>query len=274
MDAEKLEFLQTKADEIRKISVEMMGRLGVGHVGGVLSIIDVLTVLYFDKAKVNPQKPKMKNRDRIIVSKGHAGPALYSVLAAKGYFPMEEIKTLNLAGTNLPSHCDMNKTVGIDMTAGSLGQGLSAAAGMAIAAKLDNNRCKIYCIIGDGESQEGQIWEAAMYAGSHQLNNLIVFLDNNKMQIDDFTDKINSLNPIADKWRAFNFNVISANGHDHAQIAMAIDKAKRSKTKPTMIILDTVKGYGFPLAIEKGVGSHNFALTEADWRGFTGKKEG
>lgn len=273
MDEEKLKYLQQKADEVRKVSVEMMGRIGVGHIGGVLSIIDVLTVLYYDKMKINPEKPKMKNRDRLIVSKGHAGPALYSVLATKGYFPMEEIKTLNRPGTNLPSHCDMNKTIGIDMTAGSLGQGLSAAVGMAIAAKMDDNRCKIYCIIGDGESQEGQIWEAAMYAGSHHLNNLIVFLDNNKMQIDDYTDKINSIEPIGNKWKAFNFNVITVNGHNHLEIAKAIDKGRRSKNNPTMIILNTIKGYGFPLAISKGVGSHNFSITEAEWREFVGKKE-
>lgn len=273
MDLEKKEFLQNKADEVRKVAVEMMGRLGVGHIGGVLSIVDVLTVLYYDKAKVNPDKPKMKNRDRVIVSKGHAGPALYSVLALKGYFPMENIKTLNLPGTTLPSHCDMNRTVGIDMTAGSLGQGLSAAVGMAKAAKMDGNKCKIYCILGDGESQEGQVWEAAMYAGNQNLNNLIVFLDNNKMQIDDYTDQINSLEPIAAKWKAFNFNVVSVDGHDHEAIAKAIDKGRRSKTKPTMIVLNTIKGYGFPLAVSKGVGSHNFTLTEADWREFTGKKE-
>ena len=185
MDKQKLEFLNAKSDEIRKILIEMIGRLGVGHVGGSLSVVDLLTVLYYDLAKVDPKNPKDPDRDRIVMSKGHAGPALYAALASKGYFPMDEIKTLNRPGTKLPSHCDMNKTVGVDMTAGSLGQGISAAVGMALAGKMDKKDYQVYAIIGDGESQEGQVWEALMFAGNKKLNNLTVFLDNNRMQIDD-----------------------------------------------------------------------------------------
>lgn len=193
MDKQKVKLLNDKADDIRKLIIEMIGRLGVGHVGGSLSIVELLTVLYYDKAKVDPARPDDPDRDRVVLSKGHAGPALYSVLADKGYFPMSKIRTLNQPGTDLPSHCDMNKTIGVDMTAGSLGQGLSCAVGMALAGKIDKKDYHVYAIIGDGESQEGQIWEAMMYAGNMGLDNLTIFLDNNKMQIDDYTANINAL---------------------------------------------------------------------------------
>ena len=218
----------------------------------------------------NPNNP---DRDRVVVSKGHAGPALYAVLAEKGYFPMENIKTLNTGGTSLPSHCDMNKTPGVDMTAGSLGQGLSCAVGMALAAKVDKKSYRTYCIIGDGESQEGQIWEALMYAGNMGLDNLTIFIDYNRMQIDGYTDEINSLEPLTDKYKAFNLNTIRVNGHDIAAIDEAIEAAKTAKGKCTIIILDTVKGYGVPWAADKGVGSHSFAISEAQWREYCGKEE-
>ncbi len=273
MDKQKLEHLQSKALDIRKIAVEMIGRLGVGHIGGTLSIIDLLAVLYYDVAKVDPKNPKDPDRDRIVMSKGHAGPALYSVLADKGYFPMEEIKTLNQAGTNLPSHCDMNKTIGIDMTAGSLGQGLSCAVGMALAGKIDKKDYKVFCILGDGESQEGQVWEALMYAGNMRLDNLVIFIDNNKMQIDGMTDDINSIEPLDEKAKAFNLHTQRINGHDVEAIEQALQNAFDTKDKTSLIVLDTIKGYGVDWVSSKGVGCHSMSITEAQWREFCGKED-
>ena len=222
MDKQKVKLLNDKADDIRKLIIEMIGRLGVGHVGGSLSIVELLTVLYYSKAKVDPAHPDAPDRDRVVLSKGHAGPALYSVLADKGYFPMSKIRTLNQPGTDLPSHCDMNKTIGVDMTAGSLGQGLSCAVGMALAGKIDKKDYHVYAIIGDGESQEGQIWEAMMYAGNMGLDNLTIFLDNNKMQIDDYTANINSVEPFDKKCEAFNLRSERVDGHDVKAIAVSI----------------------------------------------------
>ena len=273
MDKEKFEYLQSKALDIRKLTVEMIGRLGVGHIGGALSVIDLLTVLYYDVANVTPSDPKNPDRDRIVMSKGHAGPALYSVLADKGYFPIEEIKTLNLPGTNLPSHCDMNKTVGIDMTAGSLGQGLSSAIGMALSAKIDKKDFKVFCIMGDGESQEGQVWEALMYAGNMGLDNLVIFIDNNGMQIDGMTADINSIEPLTQKCEAFNLHTQRINGHDLKAIEKAVNTALKTKNKCSMIILDTVKGYGVDWVSEKGYACHSMSVTEQQWREFCGKEE-
>lgn len=273
MDKEKLSYLNDKSDEIRKILIEMIGRLGVGHVGGSLSVVDLLTVLYYDLAKVDPKNPKDPDRDRIVMSKGHAGPALYATLASKGYFPMEEIKTLNQSGTNLPSHCDMNKTIGVDMTAGSLGQGISCAVGMALAGKMDKKDYHVYAIIGDGESQEGQVWEALMLAGNKKLDNLTVFLDNNRMQIDDYVDNINSVEPFDKKCEAFNMQAIRVNGHDKAALYDAIVKAKNTKGKCTCIVMDTIKGYGVPWAESKGVGSHSFSISEEQWREYCNKEK-
>ncbi len=273
MEKQKLEYLQSKALDVRKITVEMIGRLGVGHIGGALSIVDLLAVLYYDIAKVNPKNPKDPDRDRIVMSKGHAGPALYSVLADKGYFPMEEIKTLNQPGTNLPSHCDMNKTVGIDMTAGSLGQGLSAAVGMALAGRIDKKDYKVFCILGDGESQEGQVWEALMYAGNMRLGNLVIFIDNNGMQIDGMTANINALEPLDEKGSAFNLHTQRINGHDIEALEDAINTALSIKDKTSLIILDTIKGYGVDWVSSKGAGCHSMSITEEQWREFCGKED-
>lgn len=272
MNSEKLKNLQSKALDIRKLTVEMIGRLGVGHIGGALSIVDLLTVLYYDIAKVDPSNPKNPDRDRIVLSKGHAGPALYSVLADKGYFPIEEIKTLNQPGTNLPSHCDMNKTIGIDMTAGSLGQGLSCAIGMALAAKIDKKDYKVFCIMGDGESQEGQVWEALMYAGNMGLDNLVVFIDNNGMQIDGMTSDINSIEPLTEKGNAFNLHTQRINGHDLDALENAIHTALDTKGKCSLIIMDTVKGYGVDWVANKGFGCHSMSITEEQWRTFCQKE--
>ncbi len=273
MDMQKLEYLQSKALDVRKLTVEMIGRLGVGHIGGALSIVDLLTVLYYDIAKVDPNSPKDPDRDRIVMSKGHAGPALYSVLADKGYFPIDEIKTLNNPGTNLPSHCDMNKTVGIDMTAGSLGQGLSCAIGMALAAKIDKKDYKVFCILGDGESQEGQVWEALMYAGNMKLDNLVIFIDNNGMQIDGMTSDINSIEPLDAKGAAFNLHTQRIDGHDLETVENAVNKALDAKGQCSLIVLDTIKGYGVDWVSEKGFGCHSMSISEEQWREFCGKEK-
>ena len=270
MEKEKLAYLEAKARKLRDDCIEMIGHFGVGHIGGCMSVMDALTVIYYDKGHMDPKNPKMVDRDRVIMSKGHAGPAMYSVLRDLGYFPEDWIDTLNKNGTNLPSHCDMNKTPGIDMTAGSLGQGISCAVGMAIAAKMDKNPATIYCFIGDGESDEGQVWEASMYAGSHGLDNFILFLDYNKMQLDGPVSIINELAPVDAKWEAFNFFVQKVNGHDIEAIANAIDKAKAQKGKPSMIILDTIKGYG--ASFTEGVANcHSMSITEEMWRKETGR---
>lgn len=272
MEIQKLNFLKEQAFKIRKITMEMIGTLGVGHAGGALSVIDALTVLYYDIANVDPKNPKDPNRDRIVLSKGHAGPALYSILAEKGYFHYEEIHTLNLPNTNLPSHCDMNKTIGVDMTAGSLGQGLSCAIGMALAAKMDNKNYRTYCLIGDGESQEGQIWEALMYAGNMGLDNLTIYLDNNKCQLDGYTDQINSIEPFDLKSKAFNLNTIRIDGHDLTQIYDATQQAIKTKNKCTMIILDTIKGKGVDWIQALGAGSHSVSITEQQWKEYSQKE--
>ena len=270
MQKEKLEFLTAKARKLRDDAIEIIGHFGVGHIGGAMSVMDALTVIYYDKANVDPSNPKKQDRDRVIMSKGHAGPAMYAVLADLRYYPKEWMTTLNRNGTNLPSHCDMNKTPGIDMTAGSLGQGLSAAVGMAIAAKIDRNPATIYCFIGDGESQEGQIWEATMLAAAKKLDNLIVLLDYNKMQLDGPVASINGLEPVADKWKAFNFFVQQVNGHDIEAISDAIDAAKAQKGKPSMIVLDTIKGYG--ASFTQGVANcHSMSVPEEVWRKETGR---
>ena len=270
MQKEKLEFLTAKARKLRDDAIEIIGHFGVGHIGGAMSVMDALTVIYYDKANVDPSNPKKQDRDRVIMSKGHAGPAMYAVLADLGYYPKEWMTTLNRNGTNLPSHCDMNKTPGIDMTAGSLGQGLSAAVGMAIAAKIDRNPATIYCFIGDGESQEGQIWEATMLAAAKKLDNLIVLLDYNKMQLDGPVASINGLEPVADKWKAFNFFVQQVNGHDIEAISDAIDAAKAQKGKPSMIVLDTIKGYG--ASFTQGVANcHSMSVPEEVWRKEAGR---
>jgi len=246
-----------------------IGKFGTGHFGGSSSIIETLTTLYFDKAYVNPEDPNDPERDRIVLSKGHAGPALYSTLALKGFFSEKLLETLNQPGTKLPSHCDMLKTPGVDMTTGSLGQGFSAAVGMALAAKIDRKKYTTYCILGDGESQEGQIWEAAMFAANKRLNNLIAFTDRNKLQIDGPTDRINSIEPLADKWRSFKYNVFEIDGHNISHIASAIEHGKNvGNGYPTMIILNTIKGRGIA-AHEGKTSSHSMSFTEQEWNQYT-----
>lgn len=254
-------YLEEQAKTIRRYTIECIGALGVGHVGGSMSICDVLSVLYFDQMTIDPNNPSMPNRDRFVLSKGHGGPAVYSVLALKGYFDKTLLQTLNQSGTNLPSHTDKNRTIGVDMTTGSLGQGFSAAVGMATAVQLDNGDNYVYAIIGDGESQEGQIWEAAMFAGSQKLDHLIAFTDYNKMQIDGTVEEINTIHPLDKKWEAFNWHVQVIDGHDVLAIKQAIETAKTQTGKPSMIILNTIKGKGASFC-EGDVGSHNMPVTE------------
>lgn len=256
--------LEIKANILRSLTIEMIGKLGVGHIGGCLSICDPLAILYFHEMNIDPKNPKKADRDRFILSKGHGGPAVYSALAEKGYFDKSELDTLNRSNTKLPSHCDMNLTTGIDMTAGSLGQGFSAAMGFAIAGKMDQADYYVYTLIGDGESQEGQVWEAAMLAGTRKLDNLIAFTDFNNAQIDGTSDEINSIRPLDAKWEAFGWHVQTVDGHDIGALLEAIAAAKEAKGKPSMIIMNTIKGKGAYFA-EGLVGSHNMPVTEENW---------
>ncbi len=258
----EVEDLIQKADEIRNLTIDELAGVGIGHVGGCLSIVEVLTVLYYRFMKVNPSEPKMPLRDRLVLSKGHAGPTLYATLAHKGFFEKSLLEQLNKPGTILPSHCDMLKTTGIDMTTGSLGQGFSSAVGMAVGSKIKQDGVTIYTIIGDGESQEGQIWEAAMYAGAHELDNIIAFTDYNRMQIDGTVDEVVKLDPLDKKWEAFGWHVVIVeDGHDMEEISQAIVAAKAVAGRPSMIILNTIKGKGLEFAEKAGVGNHNMVIT-------------
>ena len=254
--------LKEKCIEIRKSILTEIGTLGVGHLGGSLSIVELLVTLYNNHMNVDPKDPKKEGRDRLVVSKGHSGPAVYAVLADLGYFPKDWLLTLNKPGTNLPSHCDMNRTPGIDMTTGSLGQGFSCAVGIALASKLKSDGAKIYTIIGDGETQEGQIWEAAMFASHKKLNNLIAFTDYNKLQLDGEVKDICAIEPLDKKWEAFGWNVFTVDdGNDCEKINKAILEAKNSD-KPVMIILNTVKGSGIKFAEDAGVSNHSMNVSK------------
>ncbi len=267
MDQKTTAYLQARADEIRRLTIESIGKLSAGHIGGSADLCELLAVLYHHVMRIDPERPDWRERDRFVLSKGHGGPAVYAALATRGYFPVSELDTLNRPGTRLPSHCDMLRTRGVDMTTGSLGQGFSCAVGMAIGAKLDRLPSYVYVCIGDGESQEGQVWEAAMLAGSRGLDNLIAFTDYNKMQIDGYIEQVNGLEPLDEKWRAFRWHVQAVDGHDVAAIAHAVDNARKIKERPSMILLHTVKGKGCDFA-ENRLGSHNMkGITEEMWRG-------
>lgn len=255
--------LEAKAKEIRRLTLLCAGSSGEGHLGGALSITDLLAVLYYSEMNIDPENPRKDGRDRLIVSKGHSGPAVYAALASRGFFSEEWLHTLNALGTNLPSHCDMNKTPGIDMTTGSLGQGLSAAIGCAIGAKLSGDNANIYCIIGDGESQEGQIWEAAMYGAHQKLDNLIAFTDCNQKQIDGEIDEICSLGDLEAKWNSFGWHVEVVDGHSVSEIIEAIQNAKMVKDQPSMILMKTIKGRGVKSIIDMGVDNHHFDVSPA-----------
>ena len=251
--------------DIRCDVLTCIGHLGVGHIGGCLSVTELLAVLYFEEMRIDPNEPKKAGRDRFICSKGHAGPAVYATLANRGYFSKDLLLTLNQGGTHLPSHCDMNLTTGVDMTTGSLGQGFSCAVGAALGAKLEGDGAIIYTLIGDGESQEGQIWEAAMFAAAKKLDNLIAFTDYNKQQIDGTVAEVNDIAQLAEKWAAFGWNVIDVeDGNDVEQVEQAVEHAKlgRDSGKPTMIILNTLKGCGVKWIEDLGSGNHNCPVSE------------
>lgn len=249
------------AGELRYVMTDMICRAGSGHIGGALSLTEVVVSLYWRILNIDPKNPKWDERDRVILSKGHGGPVLYAALAYRGYFPKSMLSTLNADGTNLPSHVDRIRTPGIDMTAGSLGQGLSCACGMALAARMDGKKHKVFCIVGDGECNEGQVWEAAMYAGHNKLDNLIAITDYNKLQIDGFTDDVMTLEPLVGKWKAFNWEVLEMDGHDWDDIYTTINKAKEIKGKPVMIIAHTIKAKDCSI-IENTPGSHNIKVDD------------
>lgn len=258
----KYDDMRQKAQRIRYLTMDCIGTLGVGHVGGALSICDLLAVLYSGHMRVNPTEPKMEGRDRLVLSKGHAGPVLYAALANEGFFPLSELKTLNKPGTNLPSHADMNRTKGVDMTVGSLGQGFGCAVGIALGSKLSKDDATVYVIIGDGEAEEGMIWEAAMAAKHYELSNLIAFTDYNKMQIDGTLNEVAGIEEFQTKWEAFGWTVMTVDGHCVEELDAAIRFAKslRNQNKPIMIIMNTVKGKGVAYAESLGCGSHNFPI--------------
>lgn len=253
--------LTEKCREIRYSVLDMLGHLGVGHIGGSMSIVEALVTLYYKHMRIDPKTPGKAGRDRFVLSKGHAGPTLYAILADQGFFPKETLYTLNRGGTSLPSHADMNRTPGIDMTTGSLGQGLSCAVGIAAASRLAGDGARIYALIGDGESQEGQIWEAAMYAAQMKMDNLIVFTDFNGLQIDGPIAEINGLEPLDKKWESFGWNVVRVDGHDIDAIDKAIADAKPAEGRPSMIILETIKGKGVSFAEKAGTGNHNMPIS-------------
>lgn len=249
------------AGELRYVMTDMICRAGSGHLGGALSLVETVVTLYWRVLNIDPKNPKWEDRDRVVLSKGHGGPVLYTALAYRGYFPKSMLSSLNADGTNLPSHVDRIRTPGIDMTAGSLGQGLSCACGIALAARLDGRKHKVFCMIGDGECDEGQIWEAAMFAGHRKLDNLIAITDYNKLQIDGFTDDVLTLEPLADKWRAFNWEVLEMDGHDWDDIYSTINKAKEIKGKPVMILAHTIKGKDCSV-VENKPESHNIKVDD------------
>lgn len=261
MDSTTIQELEKQAKEIRKLTIQAFGSLGEGHVGGALSIVEILTILYYRYMRIDPQDPKKEDRDRLVLSKGHAGPALYATLALCGYFPTDWLETLNRGGTRLPSHCDMNLTPGIDMTTGSLGQGISAAIGLALGNRLNEIDRTVYLIIGDGESDEGQIWEGAMAAAHYSLSNLIAFTDYNKMQIGGYTDDIMSLGDLDAKWKAFGWFTQHVDGHSFEALEQAIEAAHEERERPSMIILDTIKGKGASYA-EGDVTNHYMPVSQ------------
>ncbi len=262
MDKKRVVELSIIANKVRKNALTAVYSAASGHPGGSLSIADLLALLYFEVMNVDPKNPKMENRDRLVLSKGHTAPALYSVLAEKRFFPVEDVATFRNAKSYLQGHPDMNKVPGIDMSTGSLGQGVSVAGGMALAAKLDNKDYRVYSILGDGELEEGQVWEQAMFAPHYKLDNLTIFVDNNGLQIDGDVSEVMNPNPIDEKFRAFGWHVIVADAHNFDELMAAIDEAKATKGKPTAVIMKSVKG--------KNV---SFMENQAGWHGAAPNKE-
>lgn len=262
MDANRVKELQVSATHVRKMVLEAVYSAGAGHPGGSLSVSDILTYLYMQEMNINPDLPKDSDRDRFVLSKGHCSPALYGALAERGFIPKEDIKGFRNIDSYLQGHPDMKGVKGVDMSTGSLGQGISAANGMALAAKLDNKNYRVYTVLGDGEIEEGQVWEAAMFASHYKLDNLTAFLDFNGLQIDGDITQVMNPTPIDKKFEAFNWHVICIDAHDFNQIEAAVNEAKKTKGKPTMIIANSIKG--------KGV---SFMEGQAAWHGTAPNEE-
>ena len=258
MDASTRKQLALAAVKIRMGVIEGTYNAKSGHPGGSLSIAELLSYLYFKEMNIDPRDPKKEDRDRFVLSKGHAAPALYAALANRGFFPVEDLKTLRKSDSYLQGHPNMNHVPGVDMSTGSLGQGVSAAVGFALASKLQGAPWRVYCVLGDGEIEEGQVWEAAMFAAAKHLNTLTIFVDNNNLQIDGTLEEVNSPYPIPEKYAAFGFNVIEIDGHDFDQIEAAVNAAKACADRPTAVIMKTVKGKGVSY-MENAVGWHGAA---------------
>ncbi len=262
-EAFDMEKFNRLADEYRYVITDIICKSGSGHVGGALSLVEIIITLYYRIMNIKPENPNWDGRDRLVLSKGHAGPVVYTALAYLGYFPASWLPTLNANGTRLPSHMDQIQTPGVDMSTGSLGQGLSCACGLAKAAKIDGKDHTVFCIIGDGESNEGQNWEAAMFAPHHKLDNLVAITDYNKMQIDGPTKEVLDLDPLPEKWRAFNWEVFEMDGHDWDEVYNTIKKAQAVKGKPAMIITHTIKAKGC-CVIEGKPESHNIKVPDEE----------
>ncbi len=262
MDAKEKQLLMLKAEKIRLAVIEGTYHAKSGHPGGSLSIAEDLAYLYWREMRIDPREPQWPDRDRLVLSKGHAAPALYGALALRGYFPRDMIPTLRHVGSILQGHPDMKHIPGVDMSAGSLGQGISCAVGMALAGKLDQKAYRVYTIVGDGELEEGQVWEAAMFAAAKKLDNLVVLVDNNNLQIDGTVEEVNSPYPIPEKFAAFGFHVVEIDGNDLEQIESALTEARTVKGKPTAVIQKTVKG--------KGV---SYMENQCGWHGSAPKQE-
>ena len=264
--------LKAFACEIRIAAIEAIHAIGQGHIGGALSIADLLAVLYGREMRYDPKNPAWPERDKLVCSKGHAGPAVYGTLALKGFFPYEELKTLNRPGTHLPSHCDRNKTPGVDMTTGSLGQGTSLAAGMALGDRLRGRASRTFLIIGDGESNEGQVWEALAFASAKMLGNLVVLLDWNKRQLDGWTKDVYPMGDYVAKFEAFGFDTQKVNGNDVEAVAAALEHTRAGGDKPYAIVLDTVKGAGVAEVAEKAM-NHSMPVSDEQYEKWTAQLE-
>ncbi len=256
--------LKKTANEVRKGIVTAVHSAQSGHPGGSLSAADIFTYLYFEEMNIDPEEPKKDDRDRFVLSKGHTAPGLYSTMANRGYFPVEELKTLRKLGSRLQGHPSMQYLPGIDMSSGSLGQGIAAACGMALGAKIDNKDFRVYTLLGDGECEEGEVWEASMFAGAKKLDNLVVIVDNNNLQIDGPITEVNNPYPLDKKFEAFNFHVININGNDFDEIRAAFEEARETKGMPTAIIAKTTKGKGVSF-MENAVGWHGKAPNDEQY---------
>ena len=267
MDNKKRVELAQFAATIRIETIKTFKKRGFGHVGGAMSVVDLLAVLYSGEMRIDPSDPNWEHRDRLVMSKGHAGPSVYATLALKGYFPMDWLETLNIPGTHLPSHCDRNRTPGVDMTTGSLGQGISTAAGMALGFKLDSKPNRVFAVIGDGECDEGQIWEGALFCAHHELDNMILFIDVNRKQLDGYTEDILKLGDLAAKFTEFGWHCLTVNGQDVAEITEAIEAARGVRGKPSCIVMNTTKGAGFQEVAETMNNHHIVVSPELADRG-------